>query len=44
MKAAVPLWREAQEQFEERFGVDEAARLRAALEVVLATGFTPWAE
>ncbi|MET8449098.1 MarR family winged helix-turn-helix transcriptional regulator [Streptomyces sp. NPDC005209] len=44
MKAALPLWQEMQAQFEERFGVDDAARLRAALEAVLQTGFTPWAE
>ncbi|MDT0467312.1 MarR family winged helix-turn-helix transcriptional regulator [Streptomyces gibsoniae] len=44
MKAALPLWREAQTRFEERFGADEAALLRTALEAVLQTGFTPWAE
>ncbi|WP_328623787.1 MarR family winged helix-turn-helix transcriptional regulator [Streptomyces sp. NBC_00353] len=44
MKAALPLWREMQDRFEESFGADDAARLRAALEAVLQTGFTPWAE
>jgi DNA-binding MarR family transcriptional regulator len=44
MKAALPLWRETQARFEERFGADEAARMRAALAAVLRTGFTPWAE
>jgi DNA-binding MarR family transcriptional regulator len=44
MKAALPLWQDMQARFEERFGADDAARLRAALETVLQTGFTPWAE
>lgn len=33
-----------QAQFEENFGADEAAHLRAYLEAVLHTGFDPWAE
>ncbi|MET8954493.1 MarR family winged helix-turn-helix transcriptional regulator [Streptomyces sp. NPDC004393] len=44
MKAALPLWREVQAQFEERFGAEEAAQMRGSLEAVLQTGFTPWAE
>jgi DNA-binding MarR family transcriptional regulator len=44
MKAALPLWRAVQTRFEESFGADEAARLRATLEAVLDTGFQPWAE
>jgi DNA-binding MarR family transcriptional regulator len=44
MKAALPLWRAVQTRFEETFGVDEAAQLRASLEAVLDTGFEPWAE
>jgi len=44
MKAALPLWRAVQTQFEQSFGADEAAQLRASLEAVLHTGFTPWAE
>ncbi|POX60968.1 MarR family transcriptional regulator [Streptomyces sp. Ru62] len=44
MKAALPYWRTVQSQFEESFGQAEAARLRAALEGVLDTGFQPWAE
>ncbi|MFJ4989149.1 MarR family winged helix-turn-helix transcriptional regulator [Streptomyces sp. NPDC088732] len=44
VKAALPLWREVQTRFEESFGDAEAARLRTALEAVLHTGFTPWAE
>jgi DNA-binding MarR family transcriptional regulator len=42
--AALPLWQAAQARFEERFGADEAIRLRASLEAVLHTGFRPWAE
>ncbi|MDH6462129.1 DNA-binding MarR family transcriptional regulator [Micromonospora sp. A200] len=42
--AALPLWRAAQARFEDTFGVDEAARLRASLRAVLDTGFQPWAE
>ncbi|MEH0819065.1 MULTISPECIES: MarR family winged helix-turn-helix transcriptional regulator [unclassified Micromonospora] len=42
--AALPLWRAAQARFEDKFGVDEAARLRAALGAVLDTGLQPWAE
>jgi DNA-binding MarR family transcriptional regulator len=44
LKAALPLWQDVQHRFEESFGADEAARLRTALEAVLETGFTPWAE
>ncbi|WP_155375784.1 MarR family winged helix-turn-helix transcriptional regulator [Catellatospora vulcania] len=44
MKTALPLWREMQARFEERFGQGEAARLRACLDGVLDTGFEPWAE
>ncbi|MFC9910874.1 MarR family winged helix-turn-helix transcriptional regulator [Streptomyces sp. NPDC059862] len=44
LKAALPLWKAVQDQFEEKFGADEAARLRASLEAVLDTGFQPWAE
>ncbi|MBV7695725.1 MarR family winged helix-turn-helix transcriptional regulator [Streptomyces sp. TRM70350] len=43
-KTALPLWREVQQRFEERFGTEEAARLRALLDGVLGTGFEPWAE
>lgn len=42
--AALPLWRAAQTRFEEKFGADEAARLRTSLGAVLDTGFEPWAE
>jgi DNA-binding MarR family transcriptional regulator len=44
MKAALPKWKAVQARFEEKFGADEAARLRASLEAVLDTGFQPWAE
>jgi DNA-binding MarR family transcriptional regulator len=44
MKAALPLWQEVQARFEERFGAEDAARLRASLDAVLHTGFEPWAE
>ncbi|MEV7324015.1 MarR family winged helix-turn-helix transcriptional regulator [Streptomyces sp. NPDC093970] len=44
MKAALPLWREVQAQFEDRFGSEDAARMRTFLQAVLQTGFTPWAE
>jgi DNA-binding MarR family transcriptional regulator len=44
MKAALPLWEAVQAQFEEKFGAEQAARLRASLEAVLDTGFQPWAE
>lgn len=44
MKAALPLWQDVQARFEERFGHDAAARLRACLTGVLDTGFEPWAE
>ncbi|MFD8424740.1 MarR family winged helix-turn-helix transcriptional regulator [Streptomyces sp. NPDC059466] len=44
LKAALPLWKAVQARFEENFGTDEAARLRASLKAVLDTGFQPWAE
>ncbi|MDX3235993.1 MarR family winged helix-turn-helix transcriptional regulator [Streptomyces sp. ME03-5709C] len=44
LTSALPLWKEAQARFEERFGSDDAARLRGFLEAVLDTGFDPWAE
>ncbi|MGW3664786.1 MarR family winged helix-turn-helix transcriptional regulator [Streptomyces sp. NPDC005141] len=44
MEAALPYWRTVQAQFEEKFGADRAARLRATLEDVLEAGFDPWAE
>ncbi|MET8518106.1 MarR family winged helix-turn-helix transcriptional regulator [Streptomyces sp. NPDC005077] len=44
MKAALPLWKAVQARFEESFGADDAAQLRASLKAVLDTGFDPWAE
>ncbi|WP_329580389.1 MarR family winged helix-turn-helix transcriptional regulator [Streptomyces sp. NBC_01361] len=44
MTAALPYWRTVQSEFEESFGGDNAAQLRAALEDILDTGFHPWAE
>ncbi|GGT02576.1 MarR family winged helix-turn-helix transcriptional regulator [Streptomyces chromofuscus] len=44
MKAALPLWKAVQDRFEESFGAEEAAQLRAFLAAVLHTGFEPWAE
>lgn len=44
MKAALPLWKAVQAQFEDNLGGDEAAQLRASLAAVLRTGFQPWAE
>ncbi|MFI8244132.1 MarR family winged helix-turn-helix transcriptional regulator [Streptomyces sp. NPDC085866] len=44
MEAALPHWRTAQAQFEDNFGAERAAQLRAILEDVLDTGFHPWAE
>lgn len=44
MKAALPKWEGVQAEFEEKFGAEEAARMRASLEAVLDTGFDPWAE
>ncbi|MFJ9820063.1 MarR family winged helix-turn-helix transcriptional regulator [Streptomyces sp. NPDC101151] len=44
LKEALPLWRAVQAEFEESFGAEEAARLRASLEAVLDTGFQPWSE
>ncbi|MFF3515796.1 hypothetical protein [Streptomyces sp. NPDC002573] len=42
--AALLLWWGVQAQFEERFGAEEAAHMRASLEEVVQTGFMPWAE
>ncbi|MGW0086395.1 MarR family winged helix-turn-helix transcriptional regulator [Streptomyces sp. NPDC003393] len=44
LKESLPLWRDVQARFEENFGAEDAARLRATLAAVLDTGFTPWAE
>ncbi|MFF0291207.1 MarR family winged helix-turn-helix transcriptional regulator [Streptomyces sp. NPDC005262] len=44
MKSALPLWKAVQDRFEDSFGADDAARLRASLKAVLDTGFDPWAE
>jgi DNA-binding MarR family transcriptional regulator len=44
VRAGMPMWQAAQDRFEERFGADEAARLRTSLTAVLDTGFQPWAE
>ncbi|MGK5442934.1 MarR family winged helix-turn-helix transcriptional regulator [Micromonospora sp. URMC 105] len=44
IEAALPLWRATQARFEEKFGADEATRLRASLGAVLDTGLQPWAE
>jgi DNA-binding MarR family transcriptional regulator len=44
LQSALPLWHATQARFEESFGADEAAGLRASLEAVLHTGFQPWAE
>ncbi|MEU6708186.1 MarR family winged helix-turn-helix transcriptional regulator [Streptomyces wuyuanensis] len=44
MNAALPLWEDVQARFEDSYGTDEAARMRAALKAVLRTGFEPWAE
>ncbi|MFE3270347.1 MarR family winged helix-turn-helix transcriptional regulator [Streptomyces sp. NPDC059215] len=41
---ALPLWQAVQDQFEDRFGSDQAARLRASLADVLDSGFQPWVE
>lgn len=43
-ECALPLWREVQSKFEERYGADRAAHLREELRMVLASGFEPWAE
>lgn len=40
----VPLWREAQARFEERYGAPKAADMRDLMKDVLATGLEPWAE
>jgi len=37
LNAAVPLWRQAQDAFEESYGSPQAARLRAALARVVTT-------
>ncbi|PKW12418.1 hypothetical protein SAMN05428944_0322 [Streptomyces sp. 1222.5] len=44
MQAALPFWSTVQSEFEESFGADKAAQLRATLEDILDTGFRPWAE
>ncbi|MEU1618883.1 MarR family winged helix-turn-helix transcriptional regulator [Streptomyces sp. NPDC005722] len=44
MKAAIPRWEGVQAAFEEKFGAENAAQLRAFLNAVLDTGFDPWAE
>ncbi|MFD8073445.1 MarR family winged helix-turn-helix transcriptional regulator [Streptomyces sp. NPDC059718] len=44
MKAALPRWEGVQAEFEEEFGAENAARMRALLDAVLDTGFDPWAE
>ncbi|MFF4960776.1 MarR family winged helix-turn-helix transcriptional regulator [Streptomyces sp. NPDC001222] len=44
LKAALPLWQEVQDRFEERFGAGDASELRVSLEAILRTGFEPWAE
>jgi DNA-binding MarR family transcriptional regulator len=41
---ALPLWADAQAQFEAAYGVAKAANLRKSLGAVLGTGFEPWAE
>jgi DNA-binding MarR family transcriptional regulator len=38
VKAAIPLWRKAQQGFEDRFGAERARELRAVLREVVATG------
>lgn len=38
VKAALPLWRRAQQDFEQRFGADRAQELRTVLHAVVATG------
>jgi len=40
--AAYPLWRQAQRQFESRFGAAHANELRDTLHSVLRTGLNPW--
>jgi DNA-binding MarR family transcriptional regulator len=42
LEAAYPLWQEAQEQFESRFGAARANELRNTLRSVLRTGLDPW--
>jgi DNA-binding MarR family transcriptional regulator len=42
LEAAYPLWREAQKQFESRFGAARANELRNTLRSVLHTGLDPW--
>jgi len=44
LREAVPLWQSAQSQFENEFGSQRAAELRAALRAVLDTNLAPWAE
>jgi DNA-binding MarR family transcriptional regulator len=38
VKAALPLWRKAQQDFEQRFGAARAGELREVLRAVVATG------
>ena len=42
LDAAYPLWQKAQEQFESRFGRENAEKLRKTLRSVLDTGLDPW--
>jgi DNA-binding MarR family transcriptional regulator len=42
LDAAYPLWQKAQEQFESRFGTENAEKLRKTLGSVLNTGLDPW--
>jgi DNA-binding MarR family transcriptional regulator len=42
LEAAYPLWQEAQQQFESRFGAAHANELRNTLRSVLRTGLDPW--
>jgi DNA-binding MarR family transcriptional regulator len=42
LEAAYPLWQQAQQQFESRFGAAHAGELRNTLRSVLHTGLDPW--
>jgi DNA-binding MarR family transcriptional regulator len=42
LEAAYPLWQQAQQQFESRFGAAHASELRDTLRSVLRTGLDPW--
>src|SRR6266478_3251056 len=42
LEAAYPLWQQAQQQFESRFGAAHADELRNTLRSVLRTGLDPW--